>query len=128
MEKFPPNDFPEDIFGQEPPDKSFKDYLSLIKNNLLLFSFVTLIVLAGAVAYALYSIDIYTSESTIKINRQQGNILQSPLIPEFEDLGSDRFIANEIEILKSYKLRLRVAEALIDSFRQHADKNRFYLV
>src|SRR3972149_7896223 len=125
MEKFPPNDFPEDIFGQEPPDKSFKDYLSLIKNNLLLFSFVTLIVLAGAVAYALYSIDIYTSESTIKINRQQGSILQSP-IPEFENLGSDRFVANEIEVLKSYKLRFRVAEALIDSFRQNVNKNKFY--
>jgi len=26
-------------------------------------------------------------------------------MPEFQDFGSDRFIANEIEILKSYHLR-----------------------
>ena len=128
MESFPKNGYLEDFYGLDKPDKSFKDYLRLIRNNLLLFIFITLIVLGGAVFYALDSIDIYSSETTLKINKSQGNILQSPLIPEFEDFGSDRIIANEIEILKSYKLRLRAANALIDSFLQARNKKQFYLV
>ena len=45
-----------------------------------------------------------------------GGIMDAPLLPEFSDFGNDRFIANEIEILKSYRLREIVANAFIDSF------------
>ena len=128
MEKFPPNGFPEDFYGEETPDRSFKDYIRLVKSNLLLFIIVALVVLAGAIGYAIFSTNIYTTEATIKLNRPQGNILQSPLIPEIENLGSDRFVSNEIEILKSYKLRLRVAEALIDTFRVKKNKSLFSII
>ena len=40
----------------------------------------------------------------------------------------DRFVANEIEIIKSYTNRDRVAKALIDSFKTSHEKDKFYLV
>ena len=49
-------------------------------------------------------------------------------MPEFQDFGSDRFIANEMEILKSYHLRERVSNSLIDSFKASADKKKFSLI
>jgi tyrosine-protein kinase Etk/Wzc len=81
-----------------------------------------------AVVYALNAPDIYKSTTTLKITKPQGSILDAPLIPEFQDFGSDRFIANEIEILKSYSLRNQVAETLIDSFKLSRDKNQFELI
>ena len=93
--------------------KSLKDYLHLIRNNLFPF----LIIAAGctvvAILYAVNSMDVYESETVLKISKPEGNILEAPLTPDIMDLGMDRFIANEIEIIKSYKNRERVASALI---------------
>ena len=50
----------------------------------------------------------------------------APLLPEFSDFGNDRFIANEIEILKSYRLREIVANAFIDSFNTINMPDSFY--
>ncbi|MBZ0200276.1 MAG: hypothetical protein K8H86_10435, partial [Ignavibacteriaceae bacterium] len=49
-------------------------------------------------------------------------------MPEFQDFGSDRFIANEIEILKSYSIRYRVAESIIKNFKEVNSPDSFYLV
>ncbi|MEO8398326.1 MAG: polysaccharide biosynthesis tyrosine autokinase, partial [Ignavibacteriaceae bacterium] len=72
--------------------------------------------------------NIYKAVTMLKISKPQGNILESPLMPEFQDFGSDRFIANEIEILKSYNLRERVAASLIDSFAASSNADSFYLI
>jgi len=46
---------------------------------------------------------------------------------QFVDWGNDRFIANEIEILQSYRTREKVAHALADSFYRDPDKERYYI-
>lgn len=107
---------------------SFKDYLILIRNNL---TPVIIIIAAGflvAVFYAFMAVDIYKSEATLKLAKSGGSILQSPFLPEIQDYGSDRFISNEIEILKSYNLRERVALALIDTMVNHRDDSKFVLL
>ncbi|MCX7797371.1 MAG: polysaccharide biosynthesis tyrosine autokinase [Melioribacter sp.] len=107
---------------------SFREYLNLIRLNLGLILVVGITGLIIGIVYALNAPDIYKSTTVIKITKPQGSILNSPLIPEFQDFGSDRFIANEIEILKSYKLRDKVAQALIDSFKFTSNKNNFKLI
>ena len=116
-------------YGYEDNDesKSLKDYLLLIRNNLLPFISIILVFTAGAVYYALNKMDIYESNTVLKISKPQGNILEAPLTPDIMDYGMDRFIANEIEIIKSYTNRERVAEALIDSFKTSNNKDKFYL-
>ena len=72
--------------------------------------------------------DIYESETMLKISEPQGNILEAPLTPDIMDLGMDRFIANEIEIIKSYTNRERVAKAIIDTFYTTKANDKFYLI
>ncbi|MFN3694342.1 MAG: GumC family protein, partial [Ignavibacterium sp.] len=84
--------------------------------------------IAISVLYALKSPDIYISQAGVKITKSGGNILQSPFTPEFSDFGSDRFIANEIEILKSYNLREKVAESLLDTFHLLGKPDRYSLL
>ena len=71
--------------------------------------------------------DIYVSSSSVKVAKSGGNILTSPLMDEMRDIGGDRFIANEIEILKSNDLRERVAQAIIDSIIESSSKEDFNL-
>ena len=108
--------------------KSLKDYINLIRNNLFPFVLIATVCTAAAVYYALNSRDIYQSETALKISEPQGDILQAPIMPDMMDMGMDRFIANEIEIIKSYTNRERVAKAVIDSFKISGDKDKFYLI
>jgi polysaccharide biosynthesis transport protein len=107
---------------------SLKDYLKLIRTNLVPVILITLVSFVVAVIYAVNAKNVYKATTSLKVSRPQGNILESPLMPEFQEFGSDRFIANEIEILKSYNLRNRVAAALIDSFKAIGSQDSFYIV
>lgn len=107
---------------------TFKDYILLIRNNLTPVIIIIIVSFAIALIYAVTAKNIYKSQTELKISKPGGNILQSPLMPEFSDFGSDRFIANEIEILKSFNLRDRVAKALIDSFDNSNNKKDFSLI
>ena len=113
---------------EDTESKSLKEYISLVRNNLFPFSLIIAVCITAAIIYALSSKNIYESETTLKISEPQGDILQSPLMTGGMDMGMDRFISNEIEIIKSYTNRERVAEALIDSFKTSTDKSKFYLV
>lgn len=106
----------QDFNIEQDEGRTLKDYLLLFRSNLPAVLIIIIASFAVALIYALRSPDIYISQTGIKITKTGGNILQSPLTPEFSDFGNDRFIANEIEILKSYNLRERVATALIDTF------------
>ncbi len=107
---------------------SFKDYLILLRNNLTPVSIIIIASIIVAFIYAFTAVDIFKSEATLKLTKSGGSILQSPFLPDIQDYGSDRFISNEIEILKSYNLRERVAVALIDTLVNHPDDKRFYLL
>lgn len=112
--------------GQEV--RTIRDYINLIRLNLLPIILISITGLLVAVIYAVNAPNIYKSTTVLKISKPSGSVLQGSLLPEFQDFGSDRFIANEIEILKSYKLREKVAKALIDSFKISSDKKNFSLI
>jgi tyrosine-protein kinase Etk/Wzc len=95
---------------------SIKDYIRIIYENIFPISIISIIILVLSIVYAINSIDIYSSTTLINLSKPKGDILQSPLLPEFNTWGNDRFIANEIEILKTYTIRKNVAETLIDTF------------
>lgn len=107
---------------------SLKDYINLIRYNLTPVIIIVLTSLIVAILYAVNARDIYRAETILKVSKPQGNILESPLIPGFNEYGSDRFIANEIEIIKSYNTRERVAVALIDSVKRIKKENFFLII
>lgn len=107
---------------------TLKDYWNLVQLNLFPIILIALTGLAVAIIYAISSPNIYKSTSVIKLAKPQGNILEAPLIAEFQDFGNDRFIANEIEILKSYQLREKVATALLDSFSVNKKSKNFFII
>jgi tyrosine-protein kinase Etk/Wzc len=108
---------------------TFKDYIRLIRANWIPVTLITLTGLVVALIYATNAIDIYKSTAAIKISRPQGgSVLTSPLLPEFQEWGNDRFIANEIEIMRSFTARQMVAVTLIDSFYRDTDKSRYFIL
>lgn len=108
--------------------QTFKDYIRVIRLNLVPILLIGLTSLLVAIVYAISAPNIYKSTTVLRISKPQGSILNAPLIPEFQDFGSDRFIANEIEILKSFRLRDIVTSTLIDSFKLSSNKDQFDLI
>lgn len=118
----------QDVYGIHQTN-TFKDYLRIIRANWIPVSLITLAGLAVAIIYAANATDIYKSTSALKISRPQGgSVLTSPLLPEFQEWGNDRFIANEIEIMRSFTARQMVAVTLIDSFYRDTDKSRYFIL
>lgn len=113
----------------EQDTNTIKDYIKLIRANLIPILLITVTALAVSVLYALKAIDIYKSTVMVKISKPTGgNVLENAFLPSFSDYGNDRFLANEMEILSSYSLRNRVAETLIDTFQKIEDPSKFYLL
>jgi len=108
--------------------KSFKDYLALVQKNLWPFLIISLVIIIGTAFYVLRLTDIYMSETSVKISKSGGSILQTTPLLGMGDLGNDRMINNEIEILKSFDLRKIVANTLLDSFAQSKSKDDFKLL
>ncbi|NLH62163.1 MAG: hypothetical protein GX452_12250, partial [Ignavibacteriales bacterium] len=108
--------------------KTLKDYLNLIRVNIVPIVLISLTSLIISIVYSVNAINIYKSTTVLKLSKPKGSILESPLMPEFSDFGSDRFIANEIEILKSYSVREKVAKTLIDTFNTVQDKSKFAII
>lgn len=108
---------------------TLKDYLNLIRSNIIPIIIVTLVGLIVAILYAINAQNIYKSTAYIKLEKPKaGGILQNPFSSGFSDFGNDRFIANEIEIMQSWSTREKVAETLIDSFRFVNAPDSFYLL
>jgi tyrosine-protein kinase Etk/Wzc len=107
---------------------SLKDYINLIRNNLLPIILIISISIILAIIYSVNARDIYKSTATLKVVKPQGNILYSPVIPEFQDFGNDRFLANEIEVLKTFNTRERVAQSLVETFNNVGIKDSFFIL
>ena len=108
--------------------KSIKDYILLFRTNLKTFIIIFSIIFIVSLAYALYPPSIYKSTVTLKIIVQQQTVLKSESLPEVSSMESDRFIANEIEVIENFDTRERVAKALIDTIENAKDKNIFSLL
>jgi len=102
-----------------------RDYLILLLQNKLIVFSIFLVCLVLGLFYAYNSIDIYSAEGSLKISLAKTNVLSGSLLPEFQEFGTDRYIANEIEILKSFTLREIAARSILDSFNNNKNKNLF---
>ena len=116
----------ENIRTQE--ENTLKDYVNLVRNNLLPVIIITLAGLIVAVIYAVNTQNIYKSTTSLKISKPQGNFLEGSVMPDLQSFADDRFISTEIEIMKSYNIRARVAEALIDTFKTANTPDSFYVI
>lgn len=116
------------ITGTQMPANNIKEYLSIIRNSILPIVLIFITSVLVTVVYVTNAIDVYKTVTSLKITKPQGSILSSALIPEVESFQNDRFISNEIEILKSRSLREMVASTLIDSFKVINDRYKFYYV
>ncbi|KUO62930.1 hypothetical protein APF79_14180 [bacterium BRH_c32] len=112
----------------EQDSHTLRDYINLIKLNFVPILLITITGLVVAIIYAINAPNIYKSTTALKISKPSGSILSSSIMPEFQDFGSDRFIANEIEILKSYSLRERVTHTLVDSFYNLKEDSKFSII
>lgn len=105
---------------------SLKDYYIILRVNYLKILLITAVAVLVAGIYAYRSLDIYKSTTMLKLSKPPGNILEAPLISQFSD-NKSLFVLNEIEILKSYTIREKVAQALVDSFQTNKTK-QFFLI
>lgn len=114
--------------GNQLPTNNLKEYIGIIRNNILPIVLIFIASIMVTLVYVTNAIDIYKTVTTLKITKPQGSILTTSLIPEAESFSSDRFISNEIEILKSNSIREKVAASLLDSFKVINDRNKFYYI
>lgn len=110
------------------PANNIKDYINILRINMLPIILVALASIMVTLIYVMNSIDIYKTTTTLKIQKPQGSILSAQLIPEIQDFQTDRYISNEIEIMKSFNMRERVATALLDSMKIISNKNDYYYI
>jgi capsular exopolysaccharide synthesis family protein len=107
---------------------SLKDYIKLLLSEWKIVSLFLIAGIIGAVFYTSSSTEYYKSTASLKISKPKGDILTSPILPEFSDFGNDRFIANEIEIMKSQKTLRRAAAVISDSLRKNPDRDYYRLL
>lgn len=111
------------------PTNNLKEYLGIIRSNILPIFLIFAASVIITIVYVINTVDIYKTVTTLKIAKPQGSILTASLMPEAESFTSDRYISNEIEILKSYSLREIISNTLLDSMKSVKDKSSyFYLV
>jgi capsular exopolysaccharide synthesis family protein len=114
------------ITNTQQRSNNLKEYVNILRTNVLPIILIFLSGVLITIVYVLNAVDIYKTATTLKIVRPQGSILSTQLIPEFQDFQTDRYISNEIEIMKSYTIREKVAIALLDSLKNHSNKKDFY--
>lgn len=107
---------------------SIRFYFNLILRNkvpILLSLAVGLIV---SYFYAYSQVDIYASASSMRLSKPKENVLENKIFSDIEGELPERYINNEVEILKSFAIREKTANSLLDSFQVLKGKMHFYLL
>jgi len=116
-------------YNNSPEDqKSLKDYFNLVRNNLTPVFIIAGAAIFAAIVYAVIARNIYSTTTSLKIEKPQGSLLSSSIMPDLQSFTDDRFISTEIEVMKSYSVRYNTAVALIDSFKVMAMPDSFYII
>ncbi len=107
--------------------RSLKDYILLVSRNIRAFVIISAVILLAALAYALYTPNVYRSTVILRVIKQPDNILQqASAYPTINEL--DRFISNEIGVITNYDTREKVAKALVEKVENAKDKSIFKLL
>jgi len=110
-------------------NKTSVNYINLIKSNLGQILIISLIIFSLTLLYAITASDIYISNTILKISQPQNkSIIDSPFEAALGSSSTDRYIANEIEVMTNRSIRERVAEVVIDSFKQIGQTDNFDLI
>jgi polysaccharide biosynthesis transport protein len=117
------------IVSSQTENKASVNYLNLIKSNLGLVLTISLIIFSITLIYAITASDIYQTKTILKISEPKGqNILENPLKSAFGSSSTDRYIANQIEVMTNRTIREEVARVVIDSFKQIGQTDNFDLI
>lgn len=128
MENYSNQNYSYSTNGKQQNISNFRDYLIIYFQHKWTVISILLVSIVLAVTYAITCKNIYTSEGSIKVSIPKSNILTGPLFDQFQEFGSDRFIANELEVLKSRSLAEIAAKSIIDSFNTIKNWNDYYIL
>ncbi len=111
-------DFLESVSTEQATDLKF--YINVIRANLLPILLIFALSVVCTVAYLYFAKNIYRSTTVLKIDNPKGSILENPF-GELGDYRTERYILNQIEVLKSYYIRDVSAYAILDSLKNVKD-------
>ncbi len=118
----------ENGFIQEKKKNELRDYVIIFHQKKYTVFAIFLVAFITAILYSYFSVDIFTANGSIKVSIPKSNPISGPLFEQFQEFGSDRYIANEIEVLKSRSLAEIAAKAIIDTFNSKQDHKDFYIL
>src|SRR5438876_2171925 len=107
---------------------SIRFYFNLILRNKIPIMLSLAVGLIVSYFYAYSQVDIYASASSLRLTKPKENVLENKIFSDIEGELPERFINNEVEILKSFAIREKTAHALIDSFKIYQGKMPFNLL
>lgn len=104
------------------------NYLNLMKSNLGLVLIISLVIFSISLIYAITTEDIYRTSTVLKITEPQGESILGADIFGGGGSSTDRYIANEIEVMNNRNIREMVANVIIDSFKQVGQTDNYSLL
>jgi len=107
---------------------SIRFYFNLILRNKVPILLSLTVGLVVSYFYAYSQVDIYTSSASMRLTKPKENVLEGKIFSDIEGELPERYINNEVEILRSFAIREKTAKSLIDSFQVLKGKMRFSLI
>lgn len=107
---------------------SIRFYFNLILRNKVPILLSLAVGLVVSYFYAYSQVDIYASASSMRLSKPKENALDNKIFSDFESELPERYINNEVEILRSFAIREKAANSLLDSFHVLRGKATFYLL
>jgi tyrosine-protein kinase Etk/Wzc len=107
---------------------SIRFYFNLILRNKVPILLSLAVGLVVSYFYAYSQVDIYASASSMRLSKPKENVLENKIFSDIEGELPERYINNEVEILKSFAIREKTAASLLDSFQVLKGKMQFYLL
>jgi capsular exopolysaccharide synthesis family protein len=103
-------------------------YFNLVLRNKIPITLSLIVGLIVSYFYAYSQVDIYSSSSSLRLTKPKENVLEGKVFSDIEGELPERFINNEVEILKSNLIKEKTSQALIDSFEVLKGKIKFPLI
>lgn len=105
-----------------PSKDVLKEYINVLRQNLIPILIILSISIIYTLIYVNTATNIYRSVTSVKIESQPGNILNTTFGPDMNSGTTEKYMSVQIAVMKSYDMRDKVAKALIDSFNIGARK------
>lgn len=107
---------------------SIRFYFNLILRNKVPILISLVVGLVVSYFYAYSQVDIYTSSASMRLTKPKENVLEGKIFSDIEGELPERYINNEVEILKSFSIREKTAKSLLDSFEVLKGKIKFSII